>query len=380
MTEPTQPMTDEVTGQTSVPEKIHVAFCLDNNYAEGTGVAVYSLCKNMTPEDEVVIHIVMSEALQQRHRRKFQQLERMFAPRVEIKIYDSEEYIRRLINKFKHTTKIGSIPFSILIRIALPEILPSTINKVINFDCDILIFTSLRDLWNRLPDEDHVLACVARDFYDIHNDYDHDDLDKRLGTVDHPIKLLPWLRRHHIPVQMPFYISCGMTIWDLFRIRKSQRLVNEIIDFMLRYKPPLTDQDTLTIVLRNNVLLCDNRWNVCFYGSNPYKVWFDGSLQSREVAILHYQFRPKPWKIKPYEFVKTHCATLVKYITLRPTTIWHRYRQGSPWKHSLRERFRELFATPEDRKLFKPIFTGIAAALMLTMSVSFYYLRRFFIS
>jgi lipopolysaccharide biosynthesis glycosyltransferase len=378
MIEPTESTTDESTGQTSAPEKIHVAFCLDNNYAEGTGVAAYSLCKNMAPEDEAVIHIVMSEPLQQKHREKFQKLEQTFAPKVEIRIYDDEKHLKHLALRFRNIFKIGHLPFSILIRVALSEILPSTINKVINFDCDILIFTSLRDLWNRLPSKDYVLAGVARDFYDTHNDYDHDDFDRERGTIDHPIRLLPWLRRQHMPIQMPFYINCGMTVWDLFRIRQSQRLTSEIIDFMLRYKPPLTDQDALTIVLRNNALLCDNKWNVCFYGSNPYKLWFDGSLRSREIAVLHFQFHPKPWKIKPYEFVKTHRATLAKYIFLRPPTIWHKYRQESPWRHSVRSRFRELFATPEDRKLFMPIFTGIAAMLVLTTSVSFYYLGRLF--
>ena len=50
MAEPMQQITDKVTDetdQTSTPEKIHVAFCLDNNYAEATGVAAYSLCKNI---------------------------------------------------------------------------------------------------------------------------------------------------------------------------------------------------------------------------------------------------------------------------------------------------------------------------------------------
>jgi len=83
------------------PEKIHVAFVSDSNYAECTGVAAYSVCRNMAPEDSVVIHIVMTEPFTTDHRKKFRQLERIFAPRVKIVFYDDPSRADRYINKLK---------------------------------------------------------------------------------------------------------------------------------------------------------------------------------------------------------------------------------------------------------------------------------------
>jgi lipopolysaccharide biosynthesis glycosyltransferase len=74
-------------------EEIHVAFCLDNRYAEYTGVAAYSLCKNKVLEDEVILHIVMTEPLRPKHREKFQQLQNLF-PKVQIQIHDDERTIQ----------------------------------------------------------------------------------------------------------------------------------------------------------------------------------------------------------------------------------------------------------------------------------------------
>ncbi|MDR0445330.1 MAG: hypothetical protein LBG98_03570, partial [Puniceicoccales bacterium] len=360
--------TEETTNQTdqaSAPEKIHVAFCLDNNYAECTGVAAYSLCKNMAPEDEVVIHIVMSEPLQLRHRKKFQELEQMFAPKVKIRIYDSEKYLEQLMTRFKNNLVIRNWPISKLARIVLPELLPSSLDKVISLDADVLILSSLRDLWNRLPHEDHFIAGVIRCFY-AERDYDPESESKH--------GLLPWLRETQLGLRPSFDIHISVIVWDLRKICQTRHLINETIDFMFRYGPPLLAQDTISLVFRDHILPCGEEWN----HRTHYAIFEKPSIQTDFADILHCTARPKPWKIKPHEVVKIRRKAIMSYLTLRPPTIWHRYRQESPWRCSVRSRFWELFATPEDRKLFKPIFIGIAATLALTTSVSLYYLGRFF--
>jgi lipopolysaccharide biosynthesis glycosyltransferase len=327
----------------------------------------------MAPEDEVVIHIVMSEPLQPKHRKKFQHLEQMFGPKVKIKIYDDEEHVRRLTARFKNKLIIRNWSISKFAKVALPEFLPSSLDKVISLDADVLILSSLRDLWNRLPKEDRLIAGVARCFYNG-CDFDDPESENKSG-------LLPWLRETHLGLRPSFDIHISVVVWDLCKIRQTQRFTNEAVDFMLRYEPPLPAQDTISLVFRDHILPCGEEWNnrahyVKF--QKPSKPSLTPPIDC--TAILHCTARPKPWRINPHEVIKIRRTAFTSYISLRPPTIWHKYRQESPWRRSIRSRFRELSATPEDRKLFKPIFTGIAAMLVFTTSVSFYYLGRFFLS
>jgi lipopolysaccharide biosynthesis glycosyltransferase len=376
-------MTTQTTSSTPELEKIHVAFCINNNYAEYTGVAAYSLCKNMAPEDRVVLHIVMSEVLNLRHRKKFRQLEQRFDPRVEIKIYDSEEHIHFLNTRLQRVVgKTSWWPIDICTKLLLSEILPLDLDKIIGLDGDTLVYTSLRELWNKLPAEGYALAAPAQELHDIHNDYDHEDIGKSWGCTDIEERLQLWLRSKHLPIQTPFYVDAGMLVWDIRFLRQNQRLAQESIDWLVRYEPPTPELHAITVVFRNHILPCIKRWNVC-NGYLPLEEQWRNifSQPAKGISIIHYlgSFN-KPWKLKPQKIIKQRWRKLISYLFLRPPTIWHKYRQGSPWRHSLRERFREFFATPEDRKLFKPIFTGIAATLALMASVSLYYLGRFFFS
>jgi lipopolysaccharide biosynthesis glycosyltransferase len=302
---------------------------------------------------------------------------------VEIKIYDSEEHIHFLNTRLQRVVgKTSWWPIDICTKLLLSEILPLDLDKIIGLDGDTLVYTSLRELWNKLPAEGYALAATVRELHDIHNDYDHDDLDRLWGCADNGNRFQVFLRKKHLPIQASFCINAGMLIWDLCFLRQNQWLLQGSIDWLTRYEPPIPEQITINVIFRSHILPCGERWNT----GNDYlplkEQWRNiFSQPAKGISIIHYPGSlNKPWKLKPQKIIKQRWRKLISYLFLRPPTIWHKYRQESPWKHSLRERFRELFATPEDRKLFKPIFTGIAATLALMASVSLYYLGRFFFS
>ncbi|MDR0444814.1 MAG: hypothetical protein LBG98_00795 [Puniceicoccales bacterium] len=145
-------------------EDIHVAFCLDNDYAEGTGVAAYSLCKNMSPDDEIVLYIVMTEPLKSEHREKFQQLGNLFH-KIQVQIHDDERTIQCIAQTLTMPNgwlKLGAYPIrSVAARLVLDKVLPETIHKVIYLDGDTLVFDSLKDLWQKLPRENYAIAGVT---------------------------------------------------------------------------------------------------------------------------------------------------------------------------------------------------------------------------
>jgi lipopolysaccharide biosynthesis glycosyltransferase len=311
----------------------------------------------------------MSEPLQVKHRKKFRQLEQMFAPRVEIKVYDSEEHVEWLNKRCgKKIEDWGTPAFA---RLVLAEIFPS-LDKIIYLDGDVLVLSSLKNSWYMLPYRDYIIAAKASRYYDT---FHFKESEKYKGNKeDWGLGILGWMYEHCPDVQIPFYINSGALVEDLSRMRQ-EHIPDKLINWMYQYKPPLPDQSTLMIVLRNRILQSEEKWH---YPLIKMQHFFDRQKNIKGITVLHFAGDSKVWRIKPHQTIELCPQAITSYIFLRPPTIWHKYRQGSPWRHSLRERFRELFATPEDRKLFKPIFTGLAAALALTTSVSLYYLGRFF--
>jgi len=152
-------------------EEIHVAFCLDNNYAEPTGVAAYSLCKNRAPDDHLVIHIVMAEPLKPEHKEKFRQLETMFPQEVKVQIHDDEHTIQ-MIDKaleipygWRKMGKDACFNKGMGTRLVLDNILPQELSKVIYLDSDVLVFDSLKNLWQKLPKTSYAvggISCMRR--------------------------------------------------------------------------------------------------------------------------------------------------------------------------------------------------------------------------
>jgi len=375
-----KPTEADTKGRAGGPEKIHVAFVSDSNYAECTGVAAYSVCQNMAPEDSVVIHVVMTEPFTTDHRKKFRQLERIFAPRVKIVFYDdpsrADRYINKLKNQYKGETwsgryRSGTWPISSCYKLLVPVILPPTLSKVICLDGDLLVLSSLKGLWHKLPCENYMIAAALK-FIWRDSDFSPD------AKCDHPTLIF---LRSLGGIRLQISIDSGVMLWDLFAVHQHLFMVDKAIDWLLRYKPPFTDQDTLNVVFQKHILPCDSRWNMPNNWLPPAEMWksiFSGP--SRRGAVTHYEGCLKPWVLYPHEVIKQRRRTWISYLFLRPPTLWHRYRQESPWRHSLRSRFRELFATPEDRKLFKPAFIGIAVAAAIALPSALYGLCRLFSS
>jgi lipopolysaccharide biosynthesis glycosyltransferase len=131
-------------------EEIHVAFCLNNGYALPTGVAAYSLCENIETGDHVTIHIVMTEELEHQHKDKFRQLEGRFSDKVKILIYDRLE-TTQFIGKTLQNIQLGIYHMAAAARLTLDKVLSKNITKVIYLDGDLLVLSSLKDLWKKLP-------------------------------------------------------------------------------------------------------------------------------------------------------------------------------------------------------------------------------------
>jgi lipopolysaccharide biosynthesis glycosyltransferase len=352
-------------------EEIHVAFCLDNNYAEYTGVAAYSLCKNKALEDEVIIHIVMTEPLKSEHREKFQQLESLF-PKIQIQIHDDERTIQCIaeaIDMPNGWLRIGIDHYPVkgmAARLVLDKILPETLHKVIYLDGDILVLDSLKNLWQKLPKENYAIAGIADSCRDP-------VIFPSQGIMDRICEL-------HIycpDISFPLYINSGVLVLDLDILRQ-ENLFSDVIAWMVRYRSLRPDQDAINVVLHDRTLECEGKWDV-FPDLNSRNTTTKKPVPG--AAIMHYA-GPKPWA-PPHRIVDhrwwqpKHWPTLWKYITLQPPTLWHQYRQESPWRHSKAALFTELFGTSKDRKIFIPFLGMILGVVALPfLGISFYVRKR----
>ncbi|MDR2420423.1 MAG: hypothetical protein LBD40_03935 [Puniceicoccales bacterium] len=258
-------------------EKIHVAFCCDkNHYCEYIGVTVYSIGKNMAAEDELVIHILMLETMEDEHRTKFQKLKDEFSGKMDICIYDDASTIakiRGLIEGIDH--RPNTIGYYILF--TLDEVLPD-LSKIICLDADVLVLTSLRDFWN-IPLERPYCVAGVRDRYD-----------------DDPGKLNPdvqnWLLRSlqkfgdNPETLFSLYINSGVLLFNLKRIHKHSLFFRAIEWTRNNSNLDLHDQTAINVVFRGRILECRGKWNtLCF----PH-------INNPNIAIMHFARRcAKPW-------------------------------------------------------------------------------------
>jgi lipopolysaccharide biosynthesis glycosyltransferase len=336
-------------------EEIHVAFLpLDNVFAAYTGVAAYSICKSMDSRDSIIFHIVMTEILHPEHREKFQQLEKLFP--VKFKIYDDALTAQHIAEAFPMTDgwhKIGCDAWHLqgmASRLVLDKILSPSIHKVIYLDTDILVFSSLRELWNKLPQEPYAIAGVC---------------DGCMGPHIYPSRVqrerIKDLQIYCPGVSFPFYVHSAVLVFDLDVIRQ-ERLFPKVIEWMMCYHPVFPDQDALNAVLNGRILECEGKWATIIRPiiQNPIK----------DAAISHLGGQPKPWA-KPHKVINgrwwqpKRWPILWKYITLQPPTLWHQYRQDSPWKHSKWAMLGELFSTWNDAKVFLSTFSVIIIFMLL---------------
>ncbi|MDR2420352.1 MAG: hypothetical protein LBD40_03560, partial [Puniceicoccales bacterium] len=322
---------------------------------------------NKAPEDEVVIHVVMTETLKQEHREKFQQLENLFS-NVQIQIHDDERTIQCIAQALimpNGWLKISDLPVKgMAARLVLDKILPETIHKVIYLDGDILVLDSLKDLWQKLPKENYAIAGIADSCCDP-------AIFPSQGIMDRLCEL-------HIycpDISFPLYINSGVLVLDLDILRR-ENLFSDVIAWMLHYRSLRPDQDAINVVLHDRILECEGKWNVF----PPHRLAIKEPLPG--IAIMHYAGSPKPW-VAPHRIIDNRWwqpnrwPILWKHITLQPPTLWHQYRQESPWKHSKATLLAELFGTHQDCKIFIP-FLGmiLGIVVLLFLSLSYIFLRR----
>lgn len=275
-----------------IPNRIQVAFCIDNNYSKYCGVALKSLLENINFNQEITVHIINDGSINDENRLKFNSMLANY-PNAEINFVDIDSsQFDNLPNNRKH------ISIATYFRLKMHKFLPLEVKKVIYMDSDIIVCDNIAYLWQF-------------------------DLGGKLlaGTYDEGGIMQQ--RRLHLPVNHP-YFNAGITILNL----EKMRAINADNFFMKCYENnkdiiTLQDQDILNIASIDDLAIFDLRWNANgrLYVFNDLERMYSKEMALKSVynpGILHFTDAKKPWKY-------VVCGHPLK-------ELYFEYLDRTPWK------------------------------------------------
>lgn len=258
-------------------DDIHIAIAADNNYAQHAAVLIASILTNTKQKEKIKFHL-LSDGIGSDKIKQISDTALSFGS--ELFVYDLSSYAC-----FDETFISGHISRAAYFRLAIANILPEKIKKIIYLDVDMLVLHDISELWNT----------------DLH--------DKPMGAVpDYGIMASARLmNQKHEKIGLPLnslYFNSGVVVMDLEKWRK-HGYVEQVIKFASGNALPHHDQDALNKIFMSNWEPLALKWNVIPPIFNLFvkiifnKKFRNPALKARKaMSILHYAGRYKPWEFE----------------------------------------------------------------------------------
>lgn len=277
--------------------KINVCVSCDDNYAIYAGVVIASVLASANDNDNLNFYILdggISDIKKQQilHLKSIKDCTISF---IQINNSDFADY------QCVCTHQYITIPS--YYRLKLASLLPN-VDKIIYFDCDIVVNSSLKELFNVEFDK-NLIAGVR-------------DINKRM------------LKKN------PHYVNAGMIVFNLDLIRQEK-----VEELFLKYTKEnfesikLGDQEILNSVCRGRIKVVDDTWNV--QSSN----FTNRSSYENNPKVVHFVAKNKPWNGKSFSYHKN---------------LYFKYLQLTPWKLKDEELKYFLKSTAMDYFKYRPLF------------------------
>ncbi len=241
----------------------NICYSLDNKYTEQTAVSIASILKNADIDDNVNFYI-LDGGLTKEDKNKLELLRN-------VKNFNIE-YIKVNNNDFKNcpllqeNNKEYHVTIPTYYRFKLATYL-NKLDKVLYLDCDIIVRTSLKELYN-IDISKYAAAMVP-------------DAESKKEALRLNIKK---------------YFNAGLMLINLDFWRKNN-IENLLFDYALNNKDKILwqDQDIFNVVLSGKIKELDNTWNFQYF---QYEKVDNTKLS--QINIIHLAGRFKPWLI-PFE-------------------------------------------------------------------------------
>lgn len=244
---------------------INIAYCTDSNYLEHVAVSINSIKLNNLDND-IHFHVFLYDVSQEEQ----QKLQKVSSSITLYSISEEEltKYSDTQNNKVKHINR------SMYIRLSVPRLLKGIVDKFIYLDADTLCFADISSISD--INIDHVVCAVTTDSLDKQNTLKNQERLKLHSTN---------------------YFNSGFLYINVNKWIESdtENKVNQILLSPEKRHLIYPDQDALNLVLQNQFLLIEPKWNYLFTWMNDnQKETFFYNKESLPY-IIHFTGARKMW-------------------------------------------------------------------------------------
>ena len=240
-----------------IPEKISVAFCIDENLVEKIGTLIYSISENTS---SFVNAYITYDNLSEKSLARLAMLNKII-PTVDIRLLKVPEGQQKRLSKI--SLKNTWLPITTYYRYVLADVLKD-VDRIIYLDVDTLVLGDLTELWK---------IDLEGNFFGIARD----PLIAGYATLAQK-----FVDKRNI------YANAGVLLMDLKLFRK-YNMGNKLIDFTVntvdycRYG----DQDVLNYYFIGAYKILDSEWNC--------GIKLVDDIAEEDVKIVHFFGPGKPW-------------------------------------------------------------------------------------
>ena len=252
--------------------QISIVFASDDNYAQHIAVVIASI---MAKTKEKVCFYVINDNISKDKIEKLRDTAVTFKTKI--------EFISVPEDKFSNVYLSGHVSKAAYFRLALADILPNDIEKVIYLDVDLLVYDDIKKMW-QIDLKNLPLAAVP----------------------DYGIMASPRLCKQKADViGLPVgekYFNSGVLVVNLKEWRKED-YTKQILEIINNNQFPHHDQDALNKLFMHKWQALDLRWNIIPPVFNLFsKILLNTNFRKNAIkarknpGIIHYAGRYKPWE------------------------------------------------------------------------------------
>jgi lipopolysaccharide biosynthesis glycosyltransferase len=242
--------------------KINVCLSCDDGYSKYAGVTIASILNNSN-EDDILAFYILDGGISEENKSKIFELKNIKNCDIFFMRVNEEDFeIYKQIKTHKYIT------LQTYYRLKLASIIPD-VDKIIYLDCDMIVNSSLADLYNA----------------DLHENVIGGVLDVRV--------------KHKRTWKNCNYINAGMVLFDLNKIRQ-ENVENLFYEYTKNNidKIETGDQDIINFALEGKIEIFSDEWNV------QVSDFMHRSSFTKTPKIIHYVTGSKPWVFGSVNYYK----------------------------------------------------------------------------
>ncbi len=244
--------------------RINICLISDENFIQHLAVAMASILSNADIDDDLYFYLLLSENVSETDKQKILNLKNIKNCNI--------IFVNVNVAAFKgYALKKRAANFKFFIGDILKDL-----DKVLYLDCDIVVLSSLKNLFSENIDNYYIAAVEDYGYYylNLHLDYNITD----------------------------FYINTGVMLINLDLWRKDN-LAEKLISLKEKYIKNFVfiDQDVINLCCVNKIKEIPLEYNFqhdFFYANRKFRYHpLNNKIKSiKNIKILHYTTPDKPWK------------------------------------------------------------------------------------